>query len=71
MEGFCITETEIHKYCLKGSILFAESFRTYQKKEYKKCFFLLGNAVEAYNAAASARERGNMENGQVSMRMTA
>lgn len=53
-----LLQTEIHKYCLKGSILFAESFRTYQKKEYKKCFFLLGNAVEAYNAAASVmRER--------------
>ena len=56
-----LLQTEIHKYCLKGSILFAESFRTYQKKEYKKCFFLLGNAVEAYNTADSAmrdREHG-------------
>lgn len=53
-----LLQTEIHKYCLKGSILFAESFRIYQKKEYKKCFFLLGNAVEAYNTADSAmRER--------------
>lgn len=56
-----LLQTEIHKYCLKGSILFAESFRTYRKKDYKKCFFLLGNAVEAYNTADDAmrdREHG-------------
>ena len=56
-----LLQTEIHKYCLKGSILFAESFWAYREKDFKKAFFLLGNAVEAYDAAdcaMRAREHG-------------
>ena len=56
-----LLQMEIHKYCLKGSILFAESFWAYREKNYKKSFFLLGNAVEVYDAAdcaMRAREHG-------------
>lgn len=56
-----LLQTEIHKCCLKGSILFAESFWAYREKEYKKAFFLLGNAAEAFEAAdhaMRAREHG-------------
>ena len=56
-----LLQTEIHKDCLKGCILFAESFWAYREKEYKKAFFLLGDAVETYNAADCAmrsREHG-------------
>lgn len=56
-----LLQTEIHRNCLKGSILFTESFRAYREKEYKKAFFLLGNAAEAYEAADKAmrdREHG-------------
>ena len=56
-----LLQTEIHKHCLKGSILFAESFWAYREADLKKAFFLLGNAVEAYDAADCAmrdREHG-------------
>ena len=56
-----LLQTEIHKHCLKGSILFAESFWAYREADFKKAFFLLGNAVEAYDAADCAmrdREHG-------------
>ncbi len=56
-----LLQTEIHKHCLKGSILFAESFWAYREADLKKAFFLLGNAVEAYDAAdcaMRAREHG-------------
>ncbi len=56
-----LLQTEIHRNCLKGSMLFTESFRAYREKEYKKAFFLLGNAAEAYEAADKAmrdREHG-------------
>ena len=49
-----LLQTEIHKHCLKGSILFAESFWAYREADLKKAFFLLGNAVEAYDAADCA-----------------
>lgn len=56
-----LLQTEIHKHCLKGSILFTESFWAYREADLKKAFFLLGNAVEAYDAADCAmrdREHG-------------
>ena len=56
-----LLQTEIHRNCLKGSILFIESFWAYREKEYKKAFFLLGNAAEVYEAADKAmrdREHG-------------
>lgn len=56
-----LLQTEIHRNCLKGSILFTESFRAYREGEYKKAFLLLGNAAEAYEAADKAmrdREHG-------------
>ena len=49
-----LLQIKIHKHCLKGSILFAESFWAYCEKDYRKSFFLLGNAVEAYDAADCA-----------------
>ena len=49
-----LLQVELHRDCLKGCLLFAESFRAYQEKAYKKVFFLLGNAAEAYDAANTA-----------------
>lgn len=59
-----LLQTGIYRYCLKGSLLFAESFRDYREKDYKKAFFLLGNAAEAYDAADGSmrdREHGKWE----------
>ena len=57
-----LLQVKIHRNCLQGAILFTEAFATYERKEYKKAFFLLGNAAEAFEAADSAmrdREHGN------------
>lgn len=56
-----LLQVKIHRNCLQGAILFTEAFATYERKEYKKAFFLLGNAAEAFEAADSAmrdREHG-------------
>ena len=56
-----LLQVKIHRNCLQGAILFTEAFATYKRKEYKKAFFLLGNAAEAFEAADSAmrdREHG-------------
>lgn len=56
-----LLQVKIHRNCLQGCILFTEAFAAYAQKEYKKAFFLLGNAVEAYDAAdcaMRAREHG-------------
>lgn len=56
-----LLQVKIHRNCLQGATLFTEAFATYERKEYKKAFFLLGNAAEAFEAADSAmrdREHG-------------
>lgn len=41
----------IHWYCLKGSILFIKAYEAYSEGDYKKAFFLLGDAVCEYENA--------------------
>ncbi len=56
-----LLQVKIHRNCLQGCILFTEAFTAYEQKEYKKAFFLLGNAAEAYETADKAmrdREHG-------------
>lgn len=56
-----LLQVKIHRNCLQGCILFTEAFAAYEQKEYKKVFFLLGNAAEAYETADKAmrdREHG-------------
>ncbi len=59
-----VLQTGIHRDCLRGSILFTEGFRAYAAEEYKKAFFLLGYAAEAFEAADHAmrdREHGKWQ----------
>lgn len=56
-----LLQVGIHRDCLRGILLFAGSFVAYSGKEYKKAFFMLGNAAEAFEAADAAmraREHG-------------
>ena len=53
-EDSVLLQAGIHRDCLKGSVLFTEAYRAYIEKEYKKAFFLLGNAAEAFAAADNA-----------------
>lgn len=56
-----LLQVSIHRNCLQGSIIFTEAFAAYERKEYQKTFFLLGDAAEAYEAAdhaMRAREHG-------------
>lgn len=56
-----LLQVSIHRDCLRGSIVFTEAYAAYERKEYQKAFFLLGNAAEAYEAADTAmraREHG-------------
>ncbi len=50
-EDSILLQVKIHRYCLKGCLLFASAFHEYKKGRYKKAFFLLGNAAEAYEKA--------------------
>ena len=60
-EDSLLLQVKIHRDCLQGCVLFTESYRAYAGKEYKRAFFLLGNAAEAFGAAEHAmraREHG-------------
>ncbi len=53
-----VLQMKIHRHCLHGCILFAKAFRAYSQKQYKKAFFLLGDAAEAFEEAdISMRDR--------------
>ena len=43
-----LLQVEIHKCCLKGSLIFTMAYHAYCQKQYKEAFFLLGNAAEAF-----------------------
>lgn len=43
-----LLQVQIYKYCIEGSLLFADAYRAYQQKEYKKAFFLLGDGPDFY-----------------------
>lgn len=56
-----LLQMKIHRNCLKGCLLFAEAFRAYRQSDYKKAFFRLGDAAEAFEAANQSmkdREHG-------------
>lgn len=60
-EDSLLLQVKIHRDCLRGCVLFTEAHQAYVGKEYKKAFFLLGNATEAFGAADQAmraREHG-------------
>ena len=48
----------IHEMCLEGSLFFVRAYEAYAQNEYRKAFFLLGNAAEMYeNANTEMRSR--------------
>lgn len=47
-------QVKIHKYCLKGSIMFCDAYFEYEKQNYVKAFYLMSEAISGFDSAVES-----------------
>lgn len=49
-----LAQVKVYLMCLRGAVSFCDACALYMKKSYRDCFYLLGQAADAYAAADAA-----------------
>ncbi len=57
-QDFMVLQVKIHAYCAQGAVLFCKGYEEYRRGKLMEAFYLMGQAMEAYEQADQAmRER--------------